>query len=178
MPSSDVSGQRDSNTRPPGPKPGTLPTALYPDSCFSEHSHSPQAKPFVRKASAKVRQISEPTKHFTNFFYSKPIFSPSDHLSRHTPWHHTRQKHTTRTTHPRTTKHEGNRRQGYPQRPARISSTPCEDILNTPRGYPRKTATTKTQHKAMPRHHATSAHDKKATTPYNSTEESNKYYIF
>ena len=25
-----VSGQRDSNTRPPGPKPGTLPTALYP----------------------------------------------------------------------------------------------------------------------------------------------------
>ena len=26
---------------------------------------------------------------------------------------------------------------GYPQRPARISSTPCEDILNSPRGYPR-----------------------------------------
>ena len=28
-----VSGRPDSNGRPPGPKPGTLPTALHPD-CF------------------------------------------------------------------------------------------------------------------------------------------------
>ena len=30
-----LSGQRDSNTRPPGPKPGTLPTALYPEYYFT-----------------------------------------------------------------------------------------------------------------------------------------------
>ena len=30
--------------------------------------------------------------------------------------------------------------QGYPQHHARISSTPCEDILNTMRGYPQHLA--------------------------------------
>jgi hypothetical protein len=29
-----MSGWRDSNTRPPGPKPGTLPTALHPEIFF------------------------------------------------------------------------------------------------------------------------------------------------
>ena len=52
------SGQRDSNTRPPGPKPGTLPTALYPVDikkigCFP----TPISKSF-----AKLQIFSELTK--------------------------------------------------------------------------------------------------------------------